>query len=405
MKLKRQIGFFSTVMYGLGVIIGAGIYSLIGTGASITQDMLWLSFLFGGLIALCSGSSYAYLSSLYPKESAEYTYVLKTFSNRDLAFISGWLRFLATVFAAVTVSLGFAGYLSIFIDVPKQIIAIFLILFLMIINLFGTKFFEYINDFLTILSLIGLCLVIGVGIFTEPFSNFDPLKLPKNGLSDIFFAVSIIFFAYTGFESIPNISEEVRKAKKTVPKAIFYSILISSIFYILVAFFTLRAVGFEALSNSSAPLATVMSKVFGSFGPIVSLLGAVSIINTVLIFILSSSRMLASMAEIGEFPKIFSQTNGYFVPHYSIVFCSVVSVILVLFIDLKTSAIIADLGIFLIYLLVNFVMLKINKSHIPAYLGIISIIVILLHFPLIAWLYISILIILGKVIHSHLAYK
>ena len=108
MKLKRQIGFFSTVMYGLGVIIGAGIYSLIGTGASITQDMLWLSFLFGGLIALCSGSSYAYLSSLYPKESAEYTYVLKTFSNRDLAFISGWLRFLATVFAAVTFSLGFA---------------------------------------------------------------------------------------------------------------------------------------------------------------------------------------------------------------------------------------------------------------------------------------------------------
>jgi len=110
-KLKRELGLFETTACGVGIILGAGIYVLIGAATETAGNAVWLSFLFAAVISLLTGFSYAELSSIFPKDAAEYTYTEKSF-NRGLAFFVGYLVIFSAIIAASTVALGFAGYFS-----------------------------------------------------------------------------------------------------------------------------------------------------------------------------------------------------------------------------------------------------------------------------------------------------
>ena len=108
--LRRNLGFFEATLAGVGIIVGAGIYVLIGAAAKYSGNALWLSFLISAVVAFFTGLSYAELSSMYSDDSAEYTYVEHAF-NRNLAFMIGYLVILSLIIGAATVSLGFSGYL------------------------------------------------------------------------------------------------------------------------------------------------------------------------------------------------------------------------------------------------------------------------------------------------------
>jgi APA family basic amino acid/polyamine antiporter len=138
-KLKKALGLFELSLYGIGIILGAGIYSLIGVGAGIAGNAIWISFVFAAIIAAFTGLSYAELSSIYPKEAAEYNYTKNAFQKKNLSFIVGWLMVLASVVAAVTVAFGFAGYFTHLFGGEITLTAAFLILFLSSINYIGIK--------------------------------------------------------------------------------------------------------------------------------------------------------------------------------------------------------------------------------------------------------------------------
>ena len=111
-KLKRDLKLIDLVFYGMGIIFGAGIYVLVGHVASFSGNGVWLSFIIAAVIASFTGLSYAELSSMYPKDAAEYTYVKKAFRNTTAGFIIGWLTFFTMTIAAAVVSLGFGQYLQ-----------------------------------------------------------------------------------------------------------------------------------------------------------------------------------------------------------------------------------------------------------------------------------------------------
>jgi APA family basic amino acid/polyamine antiporter len=352
MKLKRDLGLFSTTLYGVGVIIGAGIYALIGVGAGLAGNMLWLAFLISALIAIFTSLSYAELVSMYPKEAAEYTYTRKAFNREPVSFAIGWVLALGTLIAASTVALGFGGYLSSLFGVEPRAGAFGIIVIMGLLNYIGIKESASFNNFASILEILGLLVVIAVALLLPP-SNFDFFTMPQAGFGGVMAAVSVVFFAYIGFENVANMAEEVKDSRNIVPKALILSLVISTILYMLVALAALREVGWEALSNSNAPLTLVVSRGLGGYSFVLSLIALFSTGNTVLIFLISSSRMLYGMSKGGSLPIFFSEIGRRGTPFFSVAITGVAAAIVACFIDIKTVAQLTDLGVFIAYFAVN----------------------------------------------------
>ena len=115
-ELKQHLGLFHLTMYGVGLILGAGIYVLIGEAAGFAGNSVWISFLLGIIVALFAGFSYAELSSVFPKAAAEYVFVKNAFKSEFIGFIIGWLTAITSIIVGATVALGFAGYFVQFLD-------------------------------------------------------------------------------------------------------------------------------------------------------------------------------------------------------------------------------------------------------------------------------------------------
>jgi len=326
-ELKRHMGLFHLTMYGVGLILGAGIYVLIGEATSFAGNSVWISFLLGIIVALFAGLSYAELTALFPKAAAEYTFVKHAFKNNFLAFIIGWLTAITSMITASTVSLGFGGYFAQFIDLPITLSAILLIGILSIVNFVGIKESAWANTIFAIITAGGLILIIFLGMTFEPTEPIDYFDAP-NGITGIILAFVLIFFAFIGFEDMANVAEEVKRPKKTLPRAIILSVVITGVIYILVSLSVVRVINWEELGLSAAPLATVAERALGSEGGIIlSAIALFATASTVLITLVAGSRILYGMANNKSLPlslgKIHSKTKTPWIAVIGILITSV----------------------------------------------------------------------------------
>jgi len=354
LKLKRSLGLFETTCYGVGIILGAGIYALLGTGAGIAGNLLWLSFIIAAVIAIFTGLSYAELSSICPKEAAEYNYTKKAFKRKSISFIVGWIMIIAGIIAAATVSLGFANYFSHIFGTPIVPTAIALVAILSIINFVGIKESAKLNIIETAIEFFGLLIIIVLG-FSFIGKNINYFEAP-NGLTGVFSAVLVIFFAYIGFEGVVNISEETKNPVKTIPKALILSIVISTILYILVSISALSVMGWQQLSQSKAPFSDIANVAAPNLN--LSLLMAVIALfatsNTVLIELIITSRIFYGIAKDGSLPKSLSKINSKRkTPHIAIFVTMILTMLAISIGNIKTVAILTDIGIFLVYFAIN----------------------------------------------------
>ncbi|MCE9616999.1 MAG: amino acid permease [Nitrosarchaeum sp.] len=309
-ELKRGMGLFHLTMYGVGLILGAGIYVLIGEAVGFAGDSVWIAFVLGSIVALFAGLSYAELSSIFPKAAAEYTFVKNAFKNNFVAFIIGWLTAITSMITAATVALGFGGYFSEFLNIPIVISAIALIGILSIVNFMGIKESSWTNTVFTIIEAAGLILIIIIGFTISEPESVNYFESPT-GFSGIVIAFVLIFFAFIGFEDIANIAEEVRNPKKVIPRAIILAVMISGIIYVLVSLAVVRVINWEDLSLSAAPLADVAKRGLGVQGHIIfSGIALFAITNTVLITLVAGSRMIYGMAREKSFPPILAKVHS-----------------------------------------------------------------------------------------------
>ncbi len=353
MKLKPELGLFSLTLYGIGVILGAGVYALIGVGAGLAGNMLWLAFLISAVIAMFTGLSYAELSSMFPKEAAEYNYTRKAFSSELFSFTVGWLLAAGTIIAAAAVALGFGGYFFSVFGIEQKLGAAALIIVMALINLIGIKESALFNNFASIIEAAGLLIVVAVVFLFAPEMEFDLLEAPPGGFSGIIAAVSVVFFAYIGFESIANVAEEVKDKRRNLPRAMILSLVIATVLYMLVALASVMEVGAEALSESDAPLTLAVSRVLGPYAAVLSFIALFATGNTVLIMLIASSRMLYGMSKGGSFPKIFSSIGSTRTPWFAIIVAAIGALLVMLASDIKTVAQLTDISIFMAYLAVN----------------------------------------------------
>jgi APA family basic amino acid/polyamine antiporter len=307
-KLKRSLGLWELTLTGIGIILGAGIYALIGKAAGIAGNATWISFLIAGIISAFTALSYAELSSMFPRSGAEYVYVGKTFGRR-LAFLVGWMIIIGTVLAAATVSLGFAGYLSVFLPLlPLTLAAAGLIALSTLINVYGVKESATIGAIFSIVEAVGLILIIIIGL---PYlGSVDYFQAATDGTFNLFGAAALVFFAYIGFESIPRLSEEAKEPEKNVPTATLLSLAISTVIYVLVAIVAVSVVPWEALASSNAPLADVANVVFGgNMRTVLVIFALFATANTVLLMLVTDARLLYGMTESGILPATLGSVH------------------------------------------------------------------------------------------------
>ena len=303
MQLKPVLGPIQLVFYGVGVIIGAGVYTVIGTAAGLAQQSLWLSFIIGAVVALLTGFSYAEMTTSFPRAGAEYLYLRRALPKSDwAAFGIGVLMLMGGAATSSTVAVAFGGYFRTFVDVSIWFSAIALLVICTAFNIWGLRESSWVNMMFTTVEVSGLLLIIAAG-FTQG-SLFEPLLvMPQSGVLP---GAAIVFFVYLGFEGIANLTEEVRDPSRDLPRAIFYSIGITTFLYVLVSLAVIVLATPGELASSEAPLALAIQKAWPRATNVLSAIAIFATANTVLISLIGSSRLAFSMGRDGEIPSIFA---------------------------------------------------------------------------------------------------
>jgi len=365
-ELKRRISLFGVTVYGIGNVLGAGIYALIGEVVGITGNFSWLAFIIASVTGALTGLSYAELSAMYPKSAAEFVYTEEAFKIRILSFLLGWIIIFSGILSAATVALGFAGYLANLIGIPSIILvvifAIVLIVILSLINFIGIRASTWTNIIFTLIEASGLILIIIIGL---PFlGTVNYFVLPLGGsFGAVFSAVALIFFAYIGFEDIANIAEEVKKPARNLPRAIIYSIIITTVLYCLTAISVVSILPYEDIASSSAPLNSVVSAVLGPTGIIMSFIALFATANTVMIMMIVTSRMMYGMARDKALPEGLSKVSPkHRTPVLAVLVTLILTIIPLFFGDISIVANATVFGVLITFFLVNLSLIVLRKK-------------------------------------------
>ncbi|MFA5381760.1 MAG: amino acid permease [Candidatus Micrarchaeia archaeon] len=353
-ELKRALGFWELTLTGIGIILGAGIYVLIGEAAGVAGNTVWLSFLIAAGVAALSGLSYAELASLFPKAGAEFVFTEKAF-NKRLAFVIGWLLLISPIISVAAVSLGFAGYFNAFFNTPIILTAVGSLAVLSIILFYGIKESAWFAIICSIVEILGLIAVVFLAI---PYlGSVDYFEFPAEfGMAGVFSAAALIFFAYIGFDEIVNMAEEVKDPTKIVPKATLFAIVISTILYILVAISAISVMNWEVLGESTAPLADVVSHSFLGNDAffIMGIIALFATANTILLILLAASRMIYGMARGKVLPEILGRLHKKRqTPWVAIILLFILSSLFVLLGNINLVANMTNITILIPFFIVN----------------------------------------------------
>lgn len=306
-ELRRTLGLWQLVVSGVGIVIGAGIYVLIGEAAADAGSMLWLSFVLAAALAALTGLSYAELAGLFPRAGAEYEFARRAF-NEFTGFMAGWMMIGANIIAAAAVSIGFAHYLRHFVDIDVQVGAVGLLLVLTMVVMSGVHRSIWLSVALVALQVGGLLLVIVAG---APQVGERSL-IEGAQVSGVLAASALVFFAFIGFDEIVTLSEETKDAARVVPRALLLALGISTLLYVAVGVVTVSAVGASALAASERPLALVMDDMIGArASTLIAGLALASTTNTTLLVLTAASRLIYGMARGGALPTGFSRLSRF----------------------------------------------------------------------------------------------
>jgi len=298
--LRRTLGVWQVTLTGVGVILGAGVYALVGPAAAQAGGAMWLAFVLAGLTAGLTAYSYARFARLRPKDSPEFQYTEMAFGP-TVGFVAGWLMLAGDLLAAATVALGFGGYLAHLAGGPVTLNALLLVAAATAMMLAGIGNSVGLAIVLTVVEAAGLLFIIAIGVPAWPRGDY--LAMP-HGLDGVWSATALIFFAYIGFDELGNFAEEMRAPERDLPRALAVSMVATTAIYVLVAVSVVAVAGWRDVSASSAPLALVARTVLGPHADLaLTLVALCATANTVLLLLVSASRSVYGMAAAGVLPR------------------------------------------------------------------------------------------------------
>jgi amino acid transporter len=336
-QLLRTMGLFSLVVYGVGDMVGAGIYGTIGTAARQMGNAVWMAFGVSMIAAMLTGLSYASLASRYPRAAGAAYVTHRAFHWPFLSYLIG-----LCVAASGLTSMGTQA--NVFADNLKELIGgqrlVLILLFLFVmtcINLWGIRESMWTNLVCTTVEVGGLLFIIAIGIRYWGGVNYLEVPTVPNELGQfvpqgisgslLLTGAVLTFYAFIGFEDMLNIAEEVKRPRTTMPTGIVLAQVIAALLYIAIAITAVSIVDYKDLgapgavpmkmiANRAAPWLPAQTYVF---------ITLFAVANTMLLNYVMGSRILYGMARQGLLPAVLGRVHrARHTPHVAILLLLVI---------------------------------------------------------------------------------
>ena len=304
--LRRSISLPLLTLYGLGSILGAGIYALVGKVAAEAGIFTPLSFLIAALLAAFTGFTYAELSSRFPKTGAEAVFAQKAFHIKPLSLLIGLLVATSAIVSSGTLSNAFVGYLQVFVDISRPMATFLTVTAVTVIAVWGIKQSAWTAAVLTFIEVAGLIIIIWVG--RNSFGDFPAqFSAAVESFENTFWVGIMVgaflaFYAFIGFEDMVNVAEEVKNPERNLPLAIILAIIFTTIFYSLIALVAVLSLPLADLAATNAPLALIYERTTGSDPILITFISLFAIVNGIMVQIIMASRILYGLSKRGWLP-------------------------------------------------------------------------------------------------------
>ena len=384
-RLAREMSLLDVTLIGVGAMIGAGIFVLIGMAAGVAGPALILGFVLNGVVTLFTAMAYAELGSCFHDAGGGYLWV-KEGLPRWNGFLAGWMSWFAHAVACSLYSLGFGAYFSeVFKEIgfhmpswgyisPDKILAVGAAMLFAYINFRGASETGKTGNLVTLSKITILLIFIAFGlhvIFNKPdwASAFTPFM--PHGFGGVLSAMGLTFIAFEGYEVISQCSEEIINPKKNIPRAVFLSLIIVVPIYILVAFVALGSVSpgnltpWDYLASHKEIALVEVAKTFFIGGGILLLFGGIiSTMSALNATIYSSSRVAYAMGRDKNFPSFFGKVHSKnYTPHWSILISLIIIVLMAVSLPIQDVASAADIMFLLLFLQVNIAVITLRKKR------------------------------------------
>lgn len=330
---SNKLGFWSIVLLGINGIIGSGIFLLPNKAVDLIGPASLLVMIFDMFLVLAITFCFAEASGLFKDNGGAYIYAKEAFGD-FIGYEVGFLTWMTRVIAFSTMGVGFATALagimpSLADDFMKNVIVTVIFAILAGVNLFGVPLYKIVQNVATIAKLIPFVLFIGIGIFFIEPSNFTPLFPGGEYTPGTFGAAAVmLFFAFTGFESIAVAAAEMENPQKNLPRATIITIFVVAAIYVLLLAVAIGIMGYE-LADTTAPVQEAFGRVAGSFGTAVIAAGTLISIGSLCIgssFVTPHSCL--ALAEQKMLPQFIAVRNRYGAPYWAIIISTVIAALI-----------------------------------------------------------------------------
>jgi basic amino acid/polyamine antiporter, APA family len=401
-RLRRHLSGLDLTVFGVGVIIGTGIFVLTGVVAKTTAGpAVAISFVIAGVVCGLAAVCYAEFASTVPVAGSAYTFSYATLGEL-VAWIIGWDLVLELALGAATVSVGWSGYLNqllgdLGIPLPDSIAgdtatvnvpAIVIALVMTGVLILGIKLSSQVTSVIVAIKVAIVLLVIGVGIFYVQADNYTPFVPPAEpteagsgltapliqtlfgfapstfGIGGIFAGAAIVFFAFIGFDIVATAAEETKNPKKDLPRGIIGSLAICTVLYVAVSLVVVGMQHYTELSTA-APLADAFRSVgLPFFSGVISVGALAGLTSVVMILMLGQSRVLFAMSRDRLLPRGLAAVHPrYGTPYKITLITGAVVALLAGFVPLDTLAELVNIGTLFAFVLVSLAVIILRRTR------------------------------------------
>lgn len=384
-RLARRLTTTDAVVIGLGAMIGAGIFAVIGPAVDIAGSGALLALLIAAGAAFCNATSSAQLAALYPQSGGSYVYGQKRLGH-FWGYLAGWGFVVGKLASCGAMALTFASYVAPELSRPLALAAI---ISLTIVNYFGIEKTALLTRIIVFIVLLSLAVVIFATLFG---GQADVSRLHESrefSAYAILQAAGLWFFAFAGYARLATLGEEVVDPARTIPRAIPLALGIVLLLYLIIALCALLTVDTNVLAGTSAPLLVAVEQGrLAMLSPAVRIGAAVACLGVLLSLIVGVSRTTFAMAGQGDLPNYFSRVHPrYRVPHRAELMVGLVVAVLVMLTDIRSAIGFSAFTVLVYYAITNAAALTLSASerHWPrpvALLGLIACVVLAFSLPL-----------------------